>query len=65
MEKSSKNNDSNRAFDRNKTSLYWQSNLPQYLFLVIMDSHKMNPKFFICLCYLSVGWQLMIPSDVP
>lgn len=61
VEKSSKNNDSKRASDRNKTTLY---NLRQYLFLVIMDSHKMNPKFFISPCYSWVGWQLMIRSDV-
>lgn len=30
-----------------------------------MDSHKRNPKFLFSLCYSWVGWQLMIPSDVP
>lgn len=53
MEESSKKNGNNRTFDTNKTAPYWQNNLMQYPFLVIMDLHKMNPKFFNSLLFKS------------
>lgn len=53
MEESSKKNGNNRSFDTNKTAPYWQNNLMQYPFLVVMDLHKMNPKFLNSLLFKS------------
>lgn len=53
MEESSKKNGNNRTFDTNKTAPYWQNNLMQYPVLVVMDLHKMNPKFFNSLLFKS------------